>query len=168
MKKSVWVSAVCLLFTLFLAQSAFTQWQTFESEEHNVQFQIPAGWTTESSEMNGIPELVAESAEGTMAMYVFSYKDATISTDELFDQTVADLDFESKGDSWEENINGFMCVVGEGSGKIEGEKVGMFIMAATYNEDNHVAYIFTEYSKFDKNAEVMNQILDSFAPLFED
>jgi len=59
-----------------------------------------------------------------------------------------------------------MCIVGEGKGKIDGEKVGMFIMAATYNEDNHVVYIFTEYSKFDNNAEVMNQILDSFAPLY--
>ena len=42
----------------------------------------------------------------------------------------------------------------------------MLIMAATYNEDNHVVYIFTEYSKFDNNAEVMNEILDSFTPLY--
>jgi hypothetical protein len=41
----------------------------------------------------------------------------------------------------------------------------MFIMAATYDDDNFVAYIFTDQAAFKKNAAVMNKILDSFAPL---
>jgi hypothetical protein len=38
-------------------------------------------------------------------------------------------------------------------------------MAATYDENNYIAYIFTPEAQFEANAEVMNEILDSFAPL---
>jgi len=103
MRRFIWTAGICAFLIVSSQSAALSQWETYSSEENNISFQIPSGWKTVSGDLDGVPELVAESAEGTMAMYVYSYKDVTISTQELFDQTVDDLDFKSKGDSWEEN-----------------------------------------------------------------
>lgn len=137
----------------------------YESHEFNIQFDVPASWHTEVSEDSEIPTLVSVSPEGSVVLVVLSYEGAEIGTEELLDEAVESLEIELEGEAREEDINGLHAWVAEATGNMEGDDVGMFIMAATYDENNYVAYVFSELDEFDRNAAVMNAILNSFAPL---
>ena len=156
-------------FCLFVAAgTGFAQgsWETFENKDFNIRFQVPGKWKTHTdTNKAGVPFLEAESPDGSLYLFVYAYKDASLSTDDLLDKAIADLGMKLKGDAQDEDINELQALVAEATGSIDGRPVGMFIMAATFEDDNYVAYVFTELAKFDKNTGVMNQILDSFAPI---
>lgn len=158
---------VCLcVLTLVASPVLAQQWEWFSSEKHNIKFSVPGKWKTSSgTNANGVPFLESESSDGSLYLMVYAYKDSSLSTEDLLDKAVDDLGVKLTGEANEEEINGLHAWVGEATGRIEGQPVGLFIMAATLDEDNYVAYVFTEQSKFDKNAPVMNKILDSFTPL---
>lgn len=137
----------------------------YESREFNISFDVPASWHTEASEDSEVPSLVSVSPDESVVLVVLSYQDAEIGTEELLDEAVEFLEIELEGEAREENINGLHAWVAAAGGSVEGEEVAMFIMAATYDENNYVAYIFTDVESIDQNADVMNAILDSFAPL---
>lgn len=139
-------------------------WETYENKDFAIQFQVPGKWKVETSTKNDVPMLEAESPDGSMYLFVYSYEDSSISTEELLDKAVDDLDFTVKGEAKQEDINGLDAWVAEATGRMDGLPVGLFIMAATYDDNNYVAYIFTEQKAFDRNAKVMNRILDSFKP----
>lgn len=166
MNRAFQTLSVCVLLLFVMSNLTLGQeWETYESKEYNIQFDVPAKWKTTHGIKKDIPYLESESPDGSVVLFVYVYEDSEISTEELFDKAVDDLDLDLEGEAEEEEINGLHAWVGEATGKIEGEKVGMFIMAATYDEFNYVAYIFTEEAKFEKNAKVMNKILDSFEPI---
>lgn len=166
MKRSLILSSLAILGLLALAPAAWAQqWEAYEATGYNIQFDVPASWSTTTGEHDGVPILTSESTEGTMVLVVYLYKDSSISTEELMDNAVADLGVTLKGQAKEEEINGLHAWVAEATGTIDGAQVGMFIMGATYDDDNYVAYVFTEESKFTQNADTMNRILDSFRPI---
>jgi predicted Zn-dependent protease len=154
------------LIFLLIATVAFAQsWEKYTSEEFNIQFEVPGTWQTTTDVESDIPFLEAVSPDETMVLMVYAYKNADISTKDLLSQAVNDLDMALTGEMNEEDINGLNAWVAEATGMINELKVGMFIMAATYDENNYVAYVFTEEKDFTKNSGVMNKILDSFKPL---
>ncbi len=160
-------AVVCLLVLAFAASPALAQqWESYSSEKHNIKFSVPGKWkTTSGTNPNGVPFLESESPDGSLYLMVYAYTDSSLSTEDLLDKAVDDLGLKLTGEANEEEINGLHAWVAEATGRIDGQPVGLFIMAATYDEHNYVAYVFTEQSKFDKNADVMNKILDSFAPI---
>jgi hypothetical protein len=166
MKRALSLSCLALAGLLALAPVASAQqWETYQGSAYNIQFDVPATWATTTGDHDGVPVLTSTSAEGTMALVVYVYKDSSVSTEELMDGAVDDLDLTLSGQATEEDINGLHAWVAEATGVIEGDEVGMFIMGATYDEDNYVAYVFTEAAKFRQNADVMNRILNSFRPI---
>ncbi len=158
---------LCLAVLAAVAAPAFAQqWETFSSEAYNVKFSVPGKWKTETTTNKaGVPVLEAESPDGSLYLMVYAYKDSSLSTEDLLDKAVDDLGVKLTGEAKEEDINGLNAWVAEATGRIDGHPVGLFIMAATYDDDNIVAYVFTDQKAFTKNAPVMNRILDSFAPL---
>lgn len=137
----------------------------YESREFNIGFDVPAGWHTEVSADSEVPSLISMSPDESVVLVVLSYEDAEIGTEELLDEAVDFLEVELEGEAREEEINGLHAWVAAAGGNMEGVDVGMFIMAATHGENNYVAYIFTDVESIEQNADVMNAILDSFAPL---
>jgi len=165
MKKIIILSALALLMSSCLF--ADVTWSTFQAEDFNIQFDIPDNWTTESKDDETVPTFFATNPKQDIALVLLIYKDESISTEELFDQAVDNLDMELEGEAEQTEINGLDAWLGVGAGVIEGETAGIVIMAATYDENNYVAYIFTEADAFEKRAEMMEQIINSFAPIEE-
>lgn len=158
---------VCLVAVSVIASPALAQqWEWYSSDTYNIKFSVPGKWkTTAATNTNGVPYLESESPDGTLYLMVYAYTDSSLSTEDLLDKAVDDLDVKLTGEANEEEINGLHAWVAEATGRIDGQPVGLFIMAATYEDYNYVAYVFTEQKLFDKNADVMNRILDSFTPI---
>lgn len=100
-----------------------------------------------------------------MSLFIFVYKDASISTKDLLNNAVNDLGIALEGESAQENLNGMDAWVASATGMIEGAEIDMFIAAATYDENNYVAYVFTSAANAENNAATMNRIIDSLAPI---
>ncbi len=163
MKKILFITGVSLLLAGLLF--ADVTWDTFQAEDFNIQFQIPENWTVETDDDQDVPSLFATNPKQDIALVVLVYKDESISTEELFDQAVDNLDMELEGEAEETEINGMNAWVGVGAGLIDDEAAGIVVMAATFDENNYVAYIFTEADAFEKRANLMEQIINSFAPI---
>jgi len=155
------------LFVLILSHtSAIAQtWESYEAADYNVKFSVPADWKTTTGMEGEVPYLESESKDGEIYFFIFIYKDASISTEQLLDNAVKDLGIKLTGDAAQENLNGMDAWVASATGMMENMEVGMFIMAATYDENNYVAYIFTPAELSDKNSEIMNKIIDSVEPM---
>ncbi|QOJ27402.1 MAG: hypothetical protein HRU80_00400 [Ignavibacteriales bacterium] len=163
MKNSI---SLLILAFLFLTGASYSQeWETFEATEYNVKISLPPNWKTSTGSQDGIPYLEGISADETMSLFIFVYKDASISTQELLNNAVNDLGIALEGESAQENLNGMDAWVASATGVIEGAEIDMFIAAATYDENNYVAYVFTAAANAQKNVATMNKIIDSLAPL---
>lgn len=167
MKQNLILTALLFFVFGWCAVSIAQEMDTYESKDFNIKFKVPAQWHTLVKSDKDVPYLESISPDEATYLFVYSYKDSKISTEELLDQQVTMLEMSLKGTKQEEEINGLHAWVAEATGKIQRMDVGMFIMAATYNENNYVAYIFTDESKFDVNSKMMNAILDSFEPLIK-
>ncbi len=166
MKRSQLFYSVFITTVLFFSINLSAQsWETFEAADYNIKISIPGNWKTDTGSQGDIPYLEATSPDQSMFLYIFVYKDASISTEELLDNAIDDLGIEMEGEANNENLNGMDAWVAVTAGLIDDMEVGIYITAATYNADNYVAYIFTPIEYFDKNAVVMNKIIDSLAPI---
>lgn len=157
--------SLLLLVFLFLSGTASSQeWEIFEASEYNIKISVPPNWKTSTGTQDGIPYLEGISPDETLSLFIFVYKDAGINTQELLNNAVNDLGIALEGESAQENLNGMDAWVASAAGSIDGTEIHMFIAAATYDENNYVAYIFTAADNSEKNAPTMNKILDSLAP----
>lgn len=163
MKRSF--SLLLLAFVFLTGASYSQQWETFEAPEYNIKISIPPNWKTTTGTQDGIPYLEGISADETMSLFIFVYKDASISTKDLLNNAVNDLGIALEGESAQENLNGMDAWVASATGMIEGAEIDMFIAAATYDENNYVAYVFTSAANAENNAATMNRIIDSLAPI---
>ncbi|MBN2412690.1 hypothetical protein JXQ31_13455 [candidate division KSB1 bacterium] len=164
MKKAKIIIMVFLLTGMVFSA---VNWKTFQAKNFNIQFKVPEDWTTETDHDEDVPSLLSTSPDEDMALMVYAYKDSTLSTEELFDQAVENLNMELDGDAEETEINGMQAWLGGGAGKIDDQVVGIVIMAATYNENNYIVYIFTETDVFEDNTDLMEEIINSFSPIEE-
>jgi hypothetical protein len=155
-----------LAFLIIPGSYCFAQeMDTYEAKSFNLKFDIPQGWETKIDQDEDVPSLEADSPDGSISLMVLIYKDASILPEDLFKSTTESLALEIDGEYHQEETNDMPAFIGQGSAVIADMKVGIVLMTATYEENNYVIYIFTEYSSFNSNVEIMNKILDSFAPL---
>jgi hypothetical protein len=145
--------------------SSEAAWQTFKSEQFNIQFEVPPGWSVQSTTVAERPTLTAASPDEGMRLYVYSGRGRDLPTEEVLDTAAGELDFTVTGEKHQESINGMDAWVAEAEGSKQGVRLGLFIAALRGAEHDHVAYIGSEHSRFDANAGVMNRILDSFREL---
>lgn len=160
--------SIIFLFVFFIISLNFCfaqEMDTYEAKSFNLKFDIPQGWETTIDQDEDVPSLEADSPDGTISLMVLVYKDDSIIPEDLFNSTTESLDIDIDGEYHQEETNDMLAFIGQGSTTIADEKVGIVLMTATYEENNYVIYIFTEYSSFNSNVDIMNKILDSFAPL---
>lgn len=141
------------------------EWDTYTSEAFNIAFSIPAGWQTETQADEDVPSLVSQSPDGNIVLVVLAYEDEEIGTEALLDNAVDMLDIELEGEAEEQDLNGLHAWVAVAAGDVEGTDAGIVIMAATYEANNYIAYIFTPAEAFEEHVEIMGAIIDSFAPI---
>lgn len=156
--------SICLIF-LLSNNSLAQKWETFEAQDYNIKISIPSNWKTSAGVDGDIPYLESFDPEETVYLMIYVYKDASISTEELLGMAVNDLGIALRGEANNENLNGMDAWVAEAEGLINDMEVGMYITAATYDDNNYVAFIFTSIENWDKNFSVMNKIIDSLSPL---
>lgn len=159
-------SLVCLLMLVAVGLSSPTawgaDWQTYESSEFNVQFDLPADWEVEADENT----LVAAPESGGMSFVIVAYKDGSIGTEELFQQFVNEIGLEVEGEYEEvEDFNGFHAMLGSGAAEMDGEVVMVLAAALTLDDDNIVAYIFCHADLAEENQGMMEKMLASISPL---
>ncbi len=161
-KKSI---AFLLAFFIISGNYCIAQeMDTYQAKSFNLKFDIPQGWETKIDQDEDVPSLEADSPDGSISLMVLVYKDESIMPEDLFKLTTESLDIDIDGEYHQEETNDMLAFIGQGSTTIADEKVGIVLMTATYGENNYVIYIFTEYSSFNSNVNIMNKILDSFAP----
>lgn len=155
-----------LSLIIFISIKALPQeWDTFESKDFNIKFDVPADWTSAAYTESDIPYLESFSPDESMSLIVYAYKSMDISAVDLLRQAADDLGIALVGEANEKDINGLNAWITEATGILYEVNAGLFIMAATYEDNNYVAYVFSEESRFEKNADTMNKIINSFAPL---
>jgi len=155
-----------LTFSLFLlasfavSQATAQGWSTYESEAFGLQFDLPDAWTTE---FDG--DLLVSTGDG-IVMVVGAANDDSIDTYDLFGMMVENMGFESEGEYEElEMAGGILGVLGTGVGEIEGETVGVILLAATLDAANYFAYIYATPEAYEANVDTMIDIITSLAPL---
>ena len=163
MKKTILILSV----VFFLSATVLTavQWNTVTADKFNIQFKIPANWSTETDDDADVPSMISASPEEDIVLIGYVYKDSDISTEELLDQAVDGLNMDLEGEAEETEINGMLAWIGVGAGVIDDEVVGIIIMAATHKDNNYVVYIFTKADAFEDNFDLMEEIVTSFTPL---
>ena len=163
MKKTI----LFLSMVFFLAATVLfaVQFKTVTAKKFNIQFKIPADWETETENDADVPSMISTSPDEDIVLVGYVYKDSDISTEELFDQAVEDLEMELEGEAEETEINGMLAWIGVGAGDIEGVEAGIAMMAATYKDNNYVVYIFTAADAFEDNADLMEENVTSFTPI---
>ncbi len=161
MKKLCRIAFSLLLLAGCTASYATAQaWDTYASEEFDIQFDVPSGWITE---VDG--DILISTGDG-IVLVVAAVKDESISTQDLFKLQVESLDLEAEGEYEEiELLGGMLGIIGSGAGVIEGEVVGIILLAATLDENNYVAYIYALPEAFDEHQDTMVDIITSLAPL---
>ena len=165
MKKTLAILGMMLIMASVVF--ADMEWTTYQSKEFNLQFDIPDHWQVETDDDAEVPSLMAHDEDSQIIMMVLAYKDESISTEDLFDQAVDNLDMEIEGEAEHGDHNGMDSWFGLGDGTIDDEKVGIVILAATYDENNYVVYIFTPADVYEDNVNIMDTIINSVAPLEE-
>lgn len=163
--------SITILLALFIISGNYCfaqEMDTYEAKTFNLKFDIPQGWETKIDQDEDVPSLEADSPDGSISLMVLVYKDDSIMPEDLFNTTAEQLDIDIDGEYHQEETNDMLAFIGQGSATISDEQVGIVLMTATYEENNYVIYIFTDYSSFNSNVEIMNKILDSFAPLDEE
>jgi hypothetical protein len=138
-----------------LAQS----WVTYDSEKFDIQFAVPDYWSTD---VDG--DLLVSEGDGVVFVLT-AVKEGSISTEELFFIQVDNLDMDSEIEYEEVEMRGGMLgIIGSGAGTIEGQVVGVILLAATFDENNYLAYIFATPESFEAQEGVMVDVLTSLAP----
>ena len=151
---------LALLVGLSTVPATAQEWITYESDVFDLQFDLPARWATE---VDG--ETLTSTGEG-IVFVLTAVKEASISTEELFNIQVETLDIDAEGDYEEIELRGgILGVIGSGAGVIEGEVVGLILLAATLDENNYLAYIFATPETFEQSEDTMVEIITSLAPL---
>jgi len=149
-----------LVFSLCIIISANAQsWITYESEEFDLQFEIPGYWSTSVDDETII-------SEGDGIVFVLSaMKESSVSTYELFEIQVETLDMDAEGEYEEIDLEGGIHgIIGYGIADIEGEEGALILLAATLDENNYLAYIFCDPEYFEDNEDIMVDIITSLAP----
>lgn len=135
-------------------------WVTIESEEFDVQFDIPETWEVE---IDG--DTVTAFGNGIIFVLT-AVKDDSISTEELFEIQVEELEIESEGEVEEIELRGgIIGLFGAGAGIIDDEVMGIMLLAATMDENNYLAYVFAAPKKFERKSDLIADIITSLAPL---
>ncbi len=163
MKTRITILGVILLSASLLF-GAFN-WVTYTADEFNIQFDIPSNWEVEIDNDEDVPSLMASDPDGEIVFMTMAYKDVNITTEGLFDQAVESLDIAIDGEAEEGEHNGMDIWYGYGTSVIEHTRVAIIILAATYDENNYITYLFTELNKFDDNEEIMSRIFESYSPI---
>jgi hypothetical protein len=146
-------------------QPSAPQWSTVDSKEVSLRFRLPAGWQTKTAMKNGRPCIDAVSPKSTVYFHACSFQSASLTLDDLLDQTLDELAVDLDDDPDEENLNGLDALVGETTDTFEGRDIGMFIVVAARGDTRYVIHVMTKADLFDANARTMNRIVDSLAPL---
>jgi hypothetical protein len=160
MKKPLF-TLLLLAFLIGLAASpALAQsWVTYDSEKFDIQFAVPDYWSTD---VDG--DLLVSEGDGVVFVLT-AVKEGSISTEELFFIQVDNLDMDSEIEYEEVEMRGGMLgIIGSGAGTIEGQVVGVILLAATFDENNYLAYIFATPESFEAQEGVMVDVLTSLAP----
>lgn len=148
-----------IFFGLLTVPASAQDWVTYESEAFDIQFDIPDCWETEIED-----EMLTATGEG-IVFVLTAVKDESVSTKELFDIQVETMNMEAEGEYEEIELpGGILGVIGSGSGVIDGEVVGVILLAATLDDNNYLVYIFADPDAFEKNEAVMVDIITSLAP----
>ncbi len=135
-------------------------WVVMESEEFDVQFEVPANWETEAE-----GDTVTSYGNG-IVFVLTAVKDDSISTEDLFYAQVDALDIDSEGEIDDIELRGgILGILGAGVGEIDGEVVGIMLLAATMDDNNYLAYIFAAPRKFERKADLIADVITSLAPL---
>lgn len=155
--------SVAVLFASALALSANAkEWETYESEQFDVQFKIPASWSVESDENT----LLAAPEAGDVSFAIVAYQDTEIGTQELFEKFVNNIGLDAEGEYEEiEDYNGFHAYMGHGVAEIEGSPMLMIAVALTLDANNLIAYVFCNPEQAESKQDVMTEILRSISPL---
>ncbi|HMB90471.1 MAG TPA: hypothetical protein VKP65_06470 [Rhodothermales bacterium] len=150
-----------LLFISVAATQAKAQgWSTYESEAFGLQFDLPDDWTTE---VDG--DMLVATGDG-IVMVVGAANDDSIDTYDLFGMMVENMGFEAEGEYEElEMAGGILGVLGTGVGEVEGETVGVVLLAATLDAANYFAYIYATPEAYEANVDTMIDVITSLAPL---
>jgi hypothetical protein len=99
-------------------------------------------------------------------MVVGAANDDSIDTYDLFGMMVENMGFEAEGEYEElEMAGGILGVLGTGVGDVEGETMGVVLLAATLDAANYFAYIYATPEAFEANVDTMIDIVTSLAPL---
>ncbi len=131
-----------------------------ESEEFEIQFAIPESWETE---VDG--DTVTSYGNGVVFVLT-AVKDNSISTEELFEIQIENLDMDTEGEVEEiELAGGIIGMLGGGAGIIEGEVAVVMLLAATLDDNNYLAYVFAKPKKFDKFEDTIIDVITSLEPL---
>ncbi|MFT5470275.1 MAG: hypothetical protein ACI8UO_005402 [Verrucomicrobiales bacterium] len=162
------LTAIPFLLFLFITSSFFClpslshaqKMEIIESEEFDIQFEIPTNWELEIEE-----DSVAAFGNG-IVFVITAVKDDSITTKELFEIQVETLEMESEGEVEEVELKGGIHgMLGGGAGVIDGDVVGLVLLAATLDENNYLAYIFAEPKKFERQKDLIFNVITSLAPL---
>lgn len=154
---SILTAAVILMLPCVLQSE---DWVTVESEEFDVQFDIPESWELE---FDG--DTVTAFGNG-IAFVLTAVKDNSITTEELFEIQVEELEIESEGEVEEIELQGgIIGLFASGAGIIDDEVTGIMLLAATMDENNYLAYVFAAPKKFERKIDLISGIITSLAPL---
>lgn len=161
MKTLCRITFTLLLLAGFAAFQATAQgWSTYESEAFGLQFDLPDGWITQ---VDG--DMLVSTGDG-IVMVVGAANDDSIDTYDLFAMMVENMGIEAEGEYEElEMAGGILGVLGTGVGDIEGETVGVVLLAATLDAANYFAYIYATPDAYEANVDTMIDIITSLAPL---
>lgn len=150
---------VAFLIGLSASPALAQEWVAYDSEEFDIQFAVPDTWSTE---VDG--DLLISEGDGVVFVLT-AVKEGSISTEELFFIQVDNLDMDSEIEYEEVEMRGGMLgIIGSGAGTIEGQVVGVILLAATYDENNYLAYVFATPESFEYHEDVMVNVLTSLAP----
>ena len=143
---------------VFFSTSA-QSWTTYESEEFDLQFEIPDYWSTVVDD-----ETVISEGDG-IVFVLTAMKESSISTYELFEIQVETLDLDADGEFEEIDLEGGIHgIIGYGIADMDGEEGALILLAATLDENNYLAYIFCDPEYFEDNEDIMVDVITSLAP----
>lgn len=161
MKKILLLAFMAVMFINVSAQEL----ETYSSAEYKISFQVPKSWKTTTSTEDGIPTLESYSPDSLAYMMILVYKDATLSTEQMFNEWMSKLEIKIEGKPTSENLNGMRAVMGLGSGVVSGVPLVYHLTAATFEDNNYVCYLLVPAEYADKYADTLGKIVESLTPI---
>ncbi len=177
MKKRILFFVLLFVAVVLNTAVSFAQrMETWEDKKYNISFSVPAGskWTN-GKESDGTEYFEAITSDNILHIYIYAYKSAHITTNELFDE--AQHFFEGDIKSVRGSVKSYKQshfdvksgdFTGTWSHGRKKERVGAVIMAATDPDypNNYVCYVTCSEKDYnDKVGATMDKIVDSFKAL---